>query len=61
MVDRLFKYLYALEYDVHDPEDPDGQTSELFVHARVYMIADKYDVPDLKQHAASLFKQSVGT
>ena len=61
MVDRLFQYLYALKYDASEPGHPDNGASVMLIHAKVYMIADKYDVPDLKQHAVSCFKKSSGT
>ncbi|TVY27059.1 hypothetical protein LHYA1_G004766, partial [Lachnellula hyalina] len=66
-VDLFIKFLYTADYDVlqapetsHDPTvvhttEPD----ELLVHAKVYILAEKYDVSALKFIASKKFQLSL--
>ena len=54
-VDSMINYFYSFNYESHLYE---GAFSDLLeLHASVYAVADKYDVPDLKQLAARKFSR----
>lgn len=57
----MFNYLYGLGYNLADHEGATSdKKSQLLTHTAVYTLAEKYDIPDLKQYALSAFKQSAG-
>ena len=56
-------YLYTFDYDGIDinKEDPDpiDPLKPVWHHINVYMIADKYDIPDLQKLAGDKFRASL--
>ncbi|KAK3075383.1 hypothetical protein LTS18_014052, partial [Coniosporium uncinatum] len=52
-VSKMLDYFYSADYS-----DGAGAASTVFVHARMYAIADRYAVPALKSLATSKFKQA---
>ena len=64
----MLNYLYTLEYSIQEPssdtnvQSGDGHDqwkSSLLGHCAVYILADKLDIPDLKQYSLGLFKVTV--
>ncbi|CAG8950511.1 hypothetical protein HYFRA_00007008 [Hymenoscyphus fraxineus] len=65
IVGYLIEFLYTEKYKVldgfdgvrrSDPKFPASTNSELLVHSRVYTIADKFLIPNLKKLAAERFE-----
>ena len=62
IVEHMVNYFYGLEYNLTDLDGaPRDKKCELLTHAAVYTLADKYDIPGLKQRALSAFQKSTGT
>lgn len=62
VVEHMFNYFYGLEYNLTDLDGaPRDKKCELLTHTAVYTLADRYDIPDLKQRVLSAFKKSAGT
>jgi hypothetical protein len=53
MVEHMVKFFYTFDYD-NTPEE--SETSQIGLHARIYTIADKYEVLILKGIALAKFK-----
>jgi hypothetical protein len=49
----MINYFYTLQYPETYEEDFISDEDDTIVHARMYVIADKYDVPGLKDAAES--------
>ena len=65
MMLRMLQHLYMQTYDVdlgHDPlwcMNDSWATTRLHVHAQMYSVGDKYDLPSLKKEAARRFGEDV--
>ncbi|TVY20480.1 hypothetical protein LARI1_G001840, partial [Lachnellula arida] len=68
-VDLFIKFLYTADYDVpkmpvtsHDPAVVHTtEPNQLLVHTKVYILAEKYDVPALKVVASNKFQSSLSS
>jgi hypothetical protein len=58
LVEMMIKYFYTFTYDETPPR---AETSSLGLHARIYTIADKYEVLDLKAIALENFEHAVSS
>ncbi|KAL2867048.1 uncharacterized protein BJX67DRAFT_388264 [Aspergillus lucknowensis] len=54
-VQAMIDFMYGIIYDSTEH----GQTSSILFHVGAYQIADKYDIPQLKEHAKSMFEDLV--
>ncbi|KAL8792017.1 MAG: hypothetical protein Q9195_005358 [Heterodermia aff. obscurata] len=60
MVEHMFNYLYGVEYNPINLEIASrDKKCELLTHTALYILAEKYDIPDLKQEALSAFRKSI--
>ena len=58
----MLLYLYTLDYSPLQVDDEDSNAKKLlsiYHHIDVYMIADKYDIPELQQLASEKFRSSL--
>ena len=65
----MLQYLYTLQYSIQEPSsDPKGESVDddqdewrscLRGHSAVYILAEKLDIPDLKQYSLDRFKITV--
>ena len=57
LIESMLVYLYSLQY----PEIAAGDRSEdsLLIDAKLYAVADRYDVPDLKDAIADAFEMTL--
>jgi hypothetical protein len=56
----MVKYFHTFKYDVDDDDDEGFQidgSGHLEIHVLMYLIADKYDVPDLRALAVKNFNK----
>ncbi len=66
MVHRMLQHLYLQPYIVDLGPDPFWSLNDswaktrLHVHAQMYSLGDKYDIPSLKKEAARRFREDVG-
>ena len=66
MVHRMLQHLYLQTYTVDLGLDPFWSLNDswaktrLHVHAQIYSLGDKYDIPSLKKEAARRFREDVG-
>ncbi|KAL9626831.1 MAG: hypothetical protein Q9204_007006, partial [Flavoplaca sp. TL-2023a] len=51
IVDRMMRYFYILDYT----DDGVTPSKELILDAQMYVMGDKYDIPDLRKVAARKF------
>ncbi|KAL4781808.1 hypothetical protein BJX76DRAFT_349890 [Aspergillus varians] len=54
-VQTMIEFIYGFDYDTTDH----GNTSPMAVHITAYQIADKYNVPRMKEHIVGKFEKLV--
>lgn len=55
----MLVYLYTLEYDLSPAPAADKLSAALIIHAQIYSMADKYDIPSLKVKSSEKFKDQL--
>ncbi|KAF5548959.1 n-carbamoyl-l-amino acid hydrolase [Fusarium mexicanum] len=55
VVDAMLRFMYSLEYS------NDHDTSRMIFDVRLYQIADKYDIAELKDEVKEQFQRAVGS
>ncbi|PYI33038.1 POZ domain-containing protein [Aspergillus indologenus CBS 114.80] len=58
-IEAMFQFMYGFEYDSSGSDQ--GRTSPMLLNVKVYQVADKYQVPKLKDRAREKFKAIVET
>ena len=59
IVMKMIDYLYCLDYNDH--RNDETEESALMINARVYIIADKYDIEALKKWAVTKYQEVLST
>ncbi|KAM5349253.1 hypothetical protein ACJ41O_005760 [Fusarium nematophilum] len=54
-VEAMLQFMYWFDYDY------ECEASPMSFHAKVYQIADKYDIPALKEHVRGLFGEAIAS
>ena len=55
----MLRYMYTLTYDADDLDAVNAGFKPLLVHAHMYILGDKYDIPPLRASAASNLSELV--
>ncbi|PYI17275.1 BTB/POZ domain protein [Aspergillus violaceofuscus CBS 115571] len=58
-IEAMFHFMYGYRYDSSDSDQ--GRASPMLFAVKVYQVADKYQVPQLKDRAREKFKSIVET
>ncbi|PGH02258.1 hypothetical protein AJ80_08883 [Polytolypa hystricis UAMH7299] len=59
IIEAMLRFIYDSDYTIEDGVDT--YATPMVFHAKVYSIADKYDVPTLRAHARDKFEQAINT
>jgi hypothetical protein len=57
IVTKMVDFLYSLDYDDHRQDETAVEEPPLVVNAKVYIIADKYNIQSLKEWAVTKYNE----
>jgi len=55
IVAKMVDFLYSLDYDDHRQDETAVEEPPLVINAKVYIIADKYNIKSLKEWAVTKY------